>query len=189
MLRISSNMKGETSMNINPKKVGEQIATLRKEKGYTQSDLGERLNISFQAVSKWERGEALPDTSILISLAQVLETSVDNILLGGEKIMEFKGKLTAKDMAEGINCLERMGHLLGKSNPLYKHAIEGLSEKMNSDVAALLEDEYLKECLVLEAIIQNMIMGYYFDPVEVKAHFKHEKWYAVFCEHAKKYGI
>jgi len=176
-------------MNINPTKVGAQIAALRKEKQYTQSDLGERLNISFQAVSKWERGEALPDTSILVSLAQVLDSSVDNILLGGEKVMEFKGKLTAKDMREGINCLERMGYMLGKNNPLYRYAIEGISEKMNNDVAACLEDEFLRECLILEAIIQNMIMGYYFDPIEVKTSFKHEKWYTVFCEYAKKYGV
>ena len=176
-------------MNISPVKVGEQIAALRKGKKYTQSDLGERLNISFQAVSKWERGEALPDTSILVSLSQVLETSVDNILLGGEKIMAFKGKLTVKDMREGINCLERMGYLLGKNNPLYRYAIEGMSEKMNTDVAANLEDEYLRECLILEAIIQNMIMGYYFDPKDVKTSFKHEKWYTVFCDYAMKYGM
>jgi len=176
-------------MNTDPIKVGAQIAVLRKGKQYTQSDLGERLNISFQAVSKWERGEALPDTSILLSLAQVLDTSVDNILLGGEKIMQFKGKLAAKDMREGINCLERMGYLLGKSNPLYRYAIEGMSEKMNTDVAANLEDEYLKECLILEAIIQNMVAGYYFDPADIKTNFKHEKWYVVFCEYAKKYGI
>ena len=43
--------------------VGKQIASLRKAKGLTQNQLGERLNISFQAVSKWERGEALPDRS------------------------------------------------------------------------------------------------------------------------------
>ena len=39
--------------------VGKQIASLRKAKGLTQNQLGERLNISFQAVSKWERGDSL----------------------------------------------------------------------------------------------------------------------------------
>jgi len=176
-------------MNISPTKVGAQIAALRKARQYTQSGLGERLNISFQAVSKWERGEALPDTSILVSLAQVLETTVDNILIGGEKVMQYKGKLSVKDMREGINCLERMGYLLGKSNPLYRHAIEGMSEKMNTDVTTNLEDDYLKECLILESIIQNMIAGYYYDPADVKASFKYEKWYTVFCEYAIKYGV
>jgi len=92
-------------MIINPEKVGAQISTLRKAKQLTQIKLGEKLNISYQAVSKWERGEALPDTSILVELAQVLETSVDNILIGGEKVLNYKGKLSVKDMREGINCL------------------------------------------------------------------------------------
>ena len=172
---------------INPEKVGAQISALRKAKQLTQSDLGERLNISFQAISKWERGEALPDTSILVSLAHALETSVDNILMGGERAMNYKGKLAVKDMREGINCLERVGFLLGKNNPIYRYAIDGISEKMNNDTEAMLGDEYLRECLVLEAIIQNMIMGYYFDPADVKSNFKHEKWYNIFCEYAKKY--
>ena len=79
-------------MIIHPEKVGAQISLLRKRKQLTQTELGERLNISFQAVSKWERGEGLPDTSILGSLAHVLETSVDNILFGGEQALQYKGK-------------------------------------------------------------------------------------------------
>ena len=67
---------------IDAAKVGRQIADLRKVKGLTQSQLGERLNISFQAVSKWERGETLPDVGILLDLAKVLETTVDHILNG-----------------------------------------------------------------------------------------------------------
>ena len=79
---------------IDMKKVGVQISTLRKNKGLTQSELAERLGISFQAVSKWENGATLPEVSILVDLANVLETSVDHILNGGEKIMNYKGKIT-----------------------------------------------------------------------------------------------
>ena len=79
---------------IDMKKVGVQISTLRKNKGLTQSELADRLGISFQAVSKWENGITLPDVSILVDLASVLETSVDHILNGGEKIMNYKGKIT-----------------------------------------------------------------------------------------------
>ncbi len=41
---------------MDTRKIGEQIAALRKSKGLTQNELGERLGVSFQAVSKWERG-------------------------------------------------------------------------------------------------------------------------------------
>ena len=62
---------------MNIQKVGGQIAALRKAKGLTQNDLGERLGVTFQSVSKLERGETLPDTAILVDLADVLETTVD----------------------------------------------------------------------------------------------------------------
>ena len=176
-------------MTVNPERVGAQISALRKAKQLTQNELGERLNISFQAVSKWERGETLPDTSILAALAQVLETSVDNILMGGEKALQYKGKLSVKDMREGINCLERAGYLLGKQNIIYRHAIDGISEKMNADIESMLGDEFLRECLILEAMLHNMRLGYYFDPGDVKSGFKHEKWYNTFCEYAKKYEM
>jgi len=175
-------------MITNPEKVGAQISALRKLKGLTQNELGERLSISFQAVSKWERGEALPDTAILLNLAEALETSVDTILNGGEKVLSYKGKLSAKDAREGISCLERMGYLLGKQNMLYRRAVDGISEKMNTDAEAMLADEYLRECLILEAMLHNMRAGYYYAPAEVKGNFKHEKWYNLFCEYAKKYS-
>ena len=174
-------------MAVNPEKVGAKISTLRKSKQLTQNELGERLNISFQAVSKWERGETLPDTSILVALANVLETSVDIILNGDEKVLNYKGKLAVKDMREGINCLERVGFLLGKQNLIYRHAIDGISEKINSDIDTMLEDEFLRECLILEAMLHNMRMGYCFDPIDVKNNFKYEKWYNTFCEYSKKY--
>ena len=98
---------------MNIEKVGEQIAVLRKGKGLTQSDLGERLGVSFQAVSKWERGETFPDITILPDLARILETTVDYILLGSEKIIEYKGKFTVDDVKKGLNCLKNLGEYLG----------------------------------------------------------------------------
>ena len=82
--------------------VGKQIASLRKAKGLTQNQLGERLNISFQAVSKWERGEALPDISILVDLANILETTTDHILNGGQRITQYSRKISVAQMREEI---------------------------------------------------------------------------------------
>ena len=94
---------------MNIEKIGQQIAVLRKAKGITQSELGERLGVSFQAVSKWERGETLPDITLLPDLAKVLETTVDFILTGNEKVIEYKGKITVADMKKGLNCLKNAG--------------------------------------------------------------------------------
>lgn len=67
---------------MNNKKTGEFIFSLRKELGYSQKDLAEKLNITDKAVSKWETGRSVPDVSMLIPLAEVLGVSVTEILKG-----------------------------------------------------------------------------------------------------------
>ncbi len=63
-------------------KIGKFIASLRKEKGLTQQELGERLFVTDKAVSKWERGLSLPDIKILEKLALELNVDVSEILFG-----------------------------------------------------------------------------------------------------------
>lgn len=70
---------------MNNKKVGLFIASLRKEKNMTQKELADKLYISDQAVSKWERGLSMPDISLIEKLSDYLEVSVSEILKG-EKI-------------------------------------------------------------------------------------------------------
>lgn len=61
-------------------KTGEQIARLRKNRGLTQEDVAGRLCISPQAVSKWENGHTMPELSVLVELAKLLNCTVDGIL-------------------------------------------------------------------------------------------------------------
>ena len=63
-------------------KIGELICTLRKEKGLTQLQLAERLNVSDKAVSKWERGLGCPDVSLLARLSQVFAVDLEKLLAG-----------------------------------------------------------------------------------------------------------
>lgn len=64
-------------MNI---EIAERLIKLRKEKGLSQEDLAEKLGLSRQAVSKWERAEASPDTDNLICLARIYGVSLDELL-------------------------------------------------------------------------------------------------------------
>ncbi len=66
-------------------KVGNFIMNRRKELGMTQQQLAEKLNVSFQAVSKWENGTSYPNTELLYDLGIILDSSVDEILSGTRK--------------------------------------------------------------------------------------------------------
>ena len=67
---------------VNKESFGSFVAEQRKAKGYTQRELAERLFVSDKAVSKWERGLSMPDISLLIPLAEILEVSVTELLEG-----------------------------------------------------------------------------------------------------------
>ena len=174
---------------MNTSKIAEQISALRKNKGLTQNELGERVGVSFQAVSKWERGETLPDITVMPDLAKVLETSIDNILLGGEKQVEYKGKITVSDMKDGLDCLKRMGDLIGKENIIYRSAVDGINEKMNTDIEKAFADDYICEAFLAEAIIQNLISGLYVDISDVKNNFKHDHFKNIVVDYCNRYGI
>lgn len=174
---------------IDAARVGRQIADLRKVKGLTQSQLGERLNISFQAVSKWERGETLPDVGILLDLAKVLETTVDHILNGGQRMMEYTRRVSVAQIREGIECFVHIGELLGKDNLFYIGAMEGIDQKMNMEFEKYLADPYTREAMIAEALVQNIAGGAYVDLSDVQRSFQHPHWVKTVCEYAQKYGL
>lgn len=64
---------------MNAEKMGRQIAMFRKERGLTQEVLADILNISAQAISKWENGHSLPETSLLPSIAGALDCTIDSL--------------------------------------------------------------------------------------------------------------
>ena len=70
---------------MNQIKIGKFIAESRKKQNLTQLQLAEKLGITDKAISKWERGIAMPDTGVMLELCDILKISV-NELLNGEKI-------------------------------------------------------------------------------------------------------
>lgn len=73
---------------LNSIKIGKFIMDKRKSLHLTQQQLADKLNVSFQAISKWENGTTYPNIEILKDLAVVLDVSVDEILAGNEKNAE-----------------------------------------------------------------------------------------------------
>lgn len=182
-------------MRTDPMKTGRRIYILRKSLGLTQNQLADRLRVSFQAVSKWERGETLPDTALLPELAKVLETTIDNLLTeqdrpdGKKPKEEFARTATVAQMREGIECFVRMGELLGKDCLYYYGAIGGVNLRMNADMEEHLSNPEHKEICVLEAAIQNMMNGAWFDPEDLRTGFRVPRVTEMALEFAKKYGI
>ena len=69
-------------------KIGRFISECRKNKGLTQMQLAEMLSITDRAVSKWENGKAMPDSSIMLDLCRILGISVNDLLCGERVTME-----------------------------------------------------------------------------------------------------
>ncbi len=85
---------------MNQADTGKFIAECRKARGLTQANLAEKLNISDRAVSKWETGKSMPDSSIMLELCQILGISVNELLRGERIEMENIAEKTDETLLE-----------------------------------------------------------------------------------------
>ena len=111
------------------KTLGKNIGTYRKRQGLTQAALAEKLNYSDKAVSKWERGESMPDVLTLMQLAELFGITVDDLLKDPNRLPEQTGAVVGK-MEKAVEK-----HLKRKAD---KRIILGLSSLLVWFVALLL---------------------------------------------------
>ena len=88
-------------------KIGKFISLKRKEKGITQSQLAERLNISDRSISKWENGICLPDASNMIELCEILEITINDLFCGEIVDIKNKEKKVEQNLLELIKLKEQ----------------------------------------------------------------------------------
>ena len=93
-------------------KIGKFISTRRKEVGLTQSQLAEKLNITDRAVSKWETGRTLPDSSIMLDLCNILKITVNDLLTGEIVTMENYDKEKEKTLIEIVKEKQQADKML-----------------------------------------------------------------------------
>ena len=148
-------------------KIGQYILHLRKAAGMTQKELAEKLNISFQAVSKWENGDALPDTALLPELCDALDTTADLLLRGGVTAAGDRRPMRGEDVVRGFQCMEEIGKLFCENSTFFTGMVEGINEKMNIDLLAYLKDPRAREVMYAEALIQGILSGRTVDMEEV----------------------
>ncbi len=84
--------------------VAKTISTLRKERNMTQMELADRLNISFQAVSNWERGQTMPDISKLSELADIFDVTIDELLGNGTNAKVVEKLIHEKPVEDDLSA-------------------------------------------------------------------------------------
>ena len=88
-------------------KIGKFIAECRKQKNLTQMQLAEKLNITDKAISKWERGVSMPDSSIMLELCNILGITVNDLLSGEVVTMENYNKELENKLLDMIRQKEQ----------------------------------------------------------------------------------
>lgn len=174
---------------LDKEKVGRAISEQRKKKQMTQKQLANLLNVSFQAVSRWEQGICLPSVDLIYEIAQILETSVDFLLNG---ILEERKVISYMDSgldAQRIHMIkDRLGGLVTKDQMLlhakevdpvfFKPDTEGMKEPVcvfgnhvpGSKERFAMENGYDREiCMDLVANAANNLIRFGVKPAILQA--------------------
>ena len=155
-------------------KIGKYIQKLRKDKKITQKQLADKLGITFQAVSKWELGETLPDSSLLLELCEILGTNADLLLHGGAYIVNDRKLMSIKDVENGFKAIFDAKEYFGEKSLFYIGIIEGINCKMNMNIEEYINNPNYRQVLIAEVLLQGIGSGeYYVDMNEVNKFFGH----------------
>lgn len=152
---------------VNRTAFGQFLNQLRREKGWTQRDLAERLYVSDKAVSKWERGLSLPDVALLLPLAGALGVSVTELLEGRRMPQErqFTQKevdaLIQKALTFQTEPPERQKERVQKYLPVYLVcSVLGIVEALAVWGFGLAETEMAQISLIL-GVVFGVVYGAY----------------------------
>lgn len=139
-------------------KIGNLIYQLRREKGFTQKQIADALNITDKTISKWERGYGCPDVSLLRELSVILETDIEQILSGNLKpnhpdngnmkkicfyVCPLCGNILTSTSKTSISCCGRKLTALIPQIQLEEHSIS--IEEMDADNYVSIDHPMTKE--------------------------------------------
>ncbi len=151
-------------------KIGKFIAEKRKENKLTQSKLAEKLNITDRAVSKWETGKGMPDSSIMLQLCEVLGITVNDLLNGEVVSMNDYNKKTEEMLLELVKEKEERDKMLLKAEivagvtSLIPLLIATVFVAYNQEIA-----EGLRAIIVFASIVPFLLILPFLIKIEQKA--------------------
>ena len=135
---------------------GLKLAQLRKNADMTQADLGERLNVTRQAISKYETGDSFPDVTILVSMAEVFGVSVDELICAGSptageatilRALAHGKEPSEKTLPEDVAALAPLLKPSALEKLTMNLAQQGINISRLMDIAAYLSDEGTRRLL------------------------------------------
>lgn len=150
-------------------KIGRFIAGCRKAQGLTQAQLAEMLGITDRAVSKWENGRSLPDSSIMLELCRILQISVNDLLCGEVVTVEQRNEQAEKNLLEMVRQKEESDrHLL--TAEIYIAVLGTLIFLALVFAAAFAPlENWLRAVLIVTGLIPFLICIFYAVKIEQKA--------------------
>ena len=114
--------------------IGQIIRRLRKERDLTQEELAEKLNVSSQAISKWENGSTIPDISQVVPLAKLFGISTDYLLSNETTIRDGRNQVTYPLWVMGFYNTDAYAHLYNFTIELIPIFQRNMSEKSFLDI-------------------------------------------------------
>ena len=149
-------------MNI---EIANRLQKLRKENGYSQEELADKLGISRQAVSKWERAESSPDTDNLIVLARLYNISLDDLLYDNESNEEIRDRVIDKgqeDEGDTISLTDDEGQTLKiKDGHIHCYNKDGSERKLNKK--ELIIKSATDGAIAILTLVAFLVWGFVFD--------------------------
>ena len=101
---------------MNQDNIGKFILELRNEKGWTQEELANRIPITRQAVSRWEQGKSIPDSSTLVILSEIFDVSINELLSGRripkKEIIKESEKIALEIIDKNISMKKKIKRIL-----------------------------------------------------------------------------
>ncbi len=137
-------------------KFGRALSTLRKEADMTQNEVADKLNLSRQAISKYERGESFPDISVLVMMAELFRVTLDQLIGYGEptkgessilrEVARGNADIVAKNIADVVNLAPLL-------KPSVLSKLSRQFEKQGIDISDIITlAEYLNDENVMKLI-------------------------------------
>ena len=138
-------------------KIGKFISKKRKERDLTQAQLAERLNITSKAVSKWECGKSMPDSSIMLELCDTLKITVNDLLCGEKITMENYNKKLEENLIETVKQKEEADKRLLGTEILVGSLCFVVMLALCAIAAFVEMDEWLKITLILIGLVPLIV--------------------------------